>query len=90
MMFIIITLLSLIVGVSISKALEGGIRMAVALTGMSAVISLLTSAFGPALRSFVEETGATLEITDLGWAPLAVITWGSMYTLYFAFCLFFA
>ncbi|BBN99878.1 PTS transporter subunit IIC [Sporolactobacillus terrae] len=88
MMFIIITLLSLIVGVSISKALEGGIRMAVALTGMSAVISLLTSAFGPALRSFVEETGATLEITDLGWAPLAVITWGSMYTLYFAFVCF--
>ncbi|MFD2658596.1 PTS transporter subunit IIC [Gracilibacillus thailandensis] len=84
-MFVVITILSLIVGVSISKSIEGGLRMAVALTGMSAVISLLTSAFGPALESFVESTGVSLSVTDLGWAPLAVITWGSVYTLYFAF-----
>ncbi|MBP1915792.1 PTS transporter subunit IIC [Lederbergia galactosidilytica] len=85
MMFIIITILSLIVGVSISKAIEGGLRMAIALTGMGAVISLLSSAFAPALESFVESTGVSLSVTDLGWAPLAVITWGSVYTLYFAF-----
>lgn len=85
MMFIIITLLSLVVGVSISKAIEGGLRMAIALTGMGAVISLLTAAFAPALESFVESTGVALSVTDLGWAPLAVITWGSVYTLYFAF-----
>ncbi|UTE71885.1 PTS galactitol transporter subunit IIC [Rossellomorea marisflavi] len=85
MMFIIITLLSLCVRVSISKSIEGGLRMAVALTGMGAVISLLTSAFAPALEDFVESTGVALSVTDLGWAPLAVITWGSVYTLYFAF-----
>ncbi|GAB2542678.1 PTS transporter subunit IIC [Gracilibacillus alcaliphilus] len=83
-MLVVITLLSLLVGVSISKSIEGGLRMAVALTGMSAVISLLTSAFGPALEAFVESTGIALSVTDLGWAPLAVITWGSVYTLYFA------
>lgn len=85
MMFIIITVLSLLFGVSFSKALEGGLRMAIALTGMGAVISLLTSSFGTALNAFVASTGVNLSITDLGWAPLAVITWGSMYTLYFAF-----
>ncbi|MFS0614029.1 PTS transporter subunit IIC [Lederbergia ruris] len=85
MMFIIITILSLIVGVSISKAIEGGLRMAIALTGMGAIISLLSSTFAPALESFVESTGVSLSVTDLGWAPLAVITWGSVYTLYFAF-----
>lgn len=84
MMFIIITLLSLLFRVKISKALEGGILMAVALTGMGAVITLLTGAFAPALNKFVESTGVSLSITDLGWAPLAVITWGSIYTLYFA------
>lgn len=85
MMFIIITLLSLAFRVPFSKSIEGGLRMAIALTGMGAVISLLTSAFGPALDAFVKSTGVNLSITDLGWAPLAVITWGSMYTLYFAF-----
>ncbi|OZG50294.1 PTS transporter subunit IIC [Bombiscardovia coagulans] len=85
MMFIIITLLSLAVGVKLSKAFEGGLRMAMALTGMSAVISLLTNTFSPALKSFVEFTGLHLSVTDLGWAPIAVITWSSLYTLYFAF-----
>ena len=83
-MFFIITLLSLLFRVPFSKAVEGGLRMAIALTGMGAVISLLTSSFGKALNSFVESTGVDLSITDLGWAPLAVITWGSVYTLYFA------
>ena len=84
MMFFIVTLLSLLFRVKLSKAIEGGITMAVALTGMGAVISLLTSAFAPALQQFVQSTGVELSVTDLGWAPLAVITWGSIYTLYFA------
>ncbi|EHJ07571.1 PTS transporter subunit IIC [Staphylococcus simiae] len=84
-MFVVITLLCLIFGVSVSKSLESGIRMAIALTGMTAAISLLTNTLGPALNSFVKSSGVDLSITDLGWAPLAVITWGSLYTLYFAF-----
>lgn len=84
MMFIVLTLLALAFRVKLSRAFEGGLRMAIALSGMSAVISLLSSAFAPALNQFVESTGIQLSITDLGWAPLAVITWGSVYTLYFA------
>lgn len=84
-MFVIITLLSLGFKVKFSKALESGIRMAIALTGMTATISLLTDALGPALNDFVKSTGVNLHITDLGWAPMAVITWGSIYTLFFAF-----
>jgi galactitol-specific phosphotransferase system IIC component len=84
-MFVIITLLSLGFKVKFSKALESGIRMAIALTGMTAAISLLTDALGPALNDFIKSTGVNLHITDLGWAPMAVITWGSIYTLFFAF-----
>lgn len=81
MMFIVLTLLALVFRVKLAKAFEGGLRMAMALTGMGAIISLLSSAFAPALKQFVESTGIALSITDLGWAPLAVITWGSIYTL---------
>lgn len=45
----------------------------------------MTEALGPALQDFVKSTGVDLHITDLGWAPMVVITWGSIYTLYFAF-----
>jgi PTS system galactitol-specific IIC component len=35
------------------------------------------------MTKFVASTGIQLTITDLGWAPLATITWGSPYTLFF-------
>jgi len=35
------------------------------------------------MTDFVDRTGLHLNITDVGWAPLATITWGSPYTLYF-------
>lgn len=84
MMLIVFTLLGIIMKVKPGKALEGGIRLAVALTGMSAVISMLTTNFSPALKDFVQNTGINLSVTDVGWPPLATITWGTVYTLYFA------
>jgi len=83
MMFILLSLLAMIMRVKPSKALEGGLKLAIALTGISSVIDLLTGAFAPALQAFVESTGITLPIIDVGWAPLATITWGSAYTLFF-------
>ncbi|MET1250301.1 PTS transporter subunit IIC [Sporolactobacillus sp. STCC-11] len=83
MMFIILTVLALAMKVKPTKAIEGGLKLAIALTGISAVINILTSGFSKALVGFVKSTGINLSITDVGWAPLATITWGSAYTLYF-------
>lgn len=83
LMAIILTIIALLFKVKFSKALEGGLKLAIALTGIGAIIGILTTAFADALKSFVERTGLELTITDVGWAPLATITWGSPYTLYF-------
>ncbi|WP_217994028.1 PTS galactitol transporter subunit IIC [Lentibacillus sp. CBA3610] len=83
MMFILLSLLAIIMRVKVSKALEGGLKLAIALTGIGAVIDILTGNFAPALQDFVKSTGIELTITDVGWAPLATITWGSAYTLFF-------
>ncbi|MBG9914917.1 PTS glucitol transporter subunit IIA [Bacillus sonorensis] len=83
MMFIILTLMALCFRVKFSKALEGGLKLAIALTGISAIINMLTGAFSESFQDFVKSTGINLSITDVGWAPLATITWGSAYTLYF-------
>ncbi|MEQ9764843.1 PTS transporter subunit IIC [Streptococcus sp. ZJ151] len=82
-MLIVMTVLAMAFGVKFSKALEGGIKLAIALTGIGAIINILTGAFSESLQSFVENTGISLNIIDVGWAPLATITWGSPYTLYF-------
>ncbi|WP_294965632.1 PTS transporter subunit IIC [uncultured Gilliamella sp.] len=83
MMLIILTIVSLLVGVKFTKALEGGIKLAIALTGIGAIIGILTTGFSEALTQFVQSTGIELTITDVGWAPLSTITWGSPYTFYF-------
>jgi len=87
MMFILLSLLAILMRVKVSKALEGGLKLAIALTGIGAVINILTRNFAPALEDFVLSTGIELTITDVGWAPLATITWGSTYTLFFLFIL---
>lgn len=43
MMLIVLTIIALIFRVKFSKALEGGIKLAIALTAISAVIGLLTN-----------------------------------------------
>lgn len=83
MMFILISLMAILMGVKVSKAIEGGLKLGIALTGIGAVIDILTGNFAPALEDFVLSTGIQLNITDVGWAPLATITWGSAYTLFF-------
>lgn len=83
MMFIVLTLLAIAMRVKVSKAIEGGLKLAIALTAIGQIINLLTSNFSVALQAFVKSTGIHLSITDLGWAPVATITWGSMYTLFF-------
>ena len=77
-MLIILTILALLFEVKFSKALEGGIKLAIALTGIGAIIGMLNTAFSASLAKFVANTGIQLNITDVGWAPLATITWDQL------------
>ncbi|BFL73109.1 PTS transporter subunit IIC [Anaerococcus nagyae] len=83
LMMLVLTIVAIAVGVKFSKALEGGIRLAISITAIGAIMGILTTSFSEALQAFVLRTGIDLSITDVGWAPLANITWGSPYTLYF-------
>src|SRR5699024_8456179 len=82
-MLVVLTIFAVLVGVKFKKALEGGVRLAIAITAINAIMGILTDNFSAALQAFVAKTGIELSITDVGWAPLATITWGSAYTLYF-------
>ena len=75
MMMIVLTLIALCFKVKFSKALEGGIKLAIALTAIGSVIGVLTTQFQDALNAFVKSTGINLSVTDVGWAPLIFGTW---------------
>ncbi len=65
-MLIVMTGLAMIFGVKFTKALEGGIKLAIALTGIGAIIGILTGAFSESLQAFVKNTGISLNIIDVG------------------------
>lgn len=75
MMTIVLTVIALLFKVKFTKALEGGLKLGIAITGIGAIINILTTAFSSAMTTFVESTGLQLTVTDVGWAPLATITW---------------
>ena len=74
-MLVVLTAIALCFRVKFSKALEGGMKLAIALTAISNVMSMLTTAFQVPMKQFVEHTGIHMDILDMGWAPLATITW---------------
>lgn len=86
-MFFFVSVLAIVMGAKVSKAIEGGLKLAIAMTGVGVVIRVLIGNFAPALAAFATSTGLSLQMTDVGWAPLATITWGSAYTLFFLFVL---
>ncbi len=85
MMIIFITIIGLIFRVKFSKALESGIRLAIAIVAMGALIGYIIGLIQPALDAMVLNTGITLSVQDVGWAPVAGATWASPLTLVFLF-----
>lgn len=83
-MTVILTIIALCFRVKFTKALEGGIKLGIALTGISAIINILSTAFSGVMTDFVDCTVLHLNITDVGWAPLATITWALH--IHYIFC----
>ncbi|EBI4087638.1 PTS galactitol transporter subunit IIC [Salmonella enterica] len=69
--------LALFFKVKPAKALRSSLIVGIGFVGIYAIFDILTSNVGPAAQAMVERTGISLPVVDLGWPPLAAITWGS-------------
>lgn len=74
---------TLIVGAKIPDAIAGALKLAIAITGIVATVGLMSTVYQPALRALATHTGINLPVADVGWAPIATITWSSPYTFLF-------
>ncbi|WP_392486764.1 PTS galactitol transporter subunit IIC [Haloimpatiens sp. FM7315] len=78
---IVMILLSLIIGMKLKKALTSGLTLGIAFIGMNIILSFMFSAISPAADAFVKSTGIKLTTIDVGWSPLAAISWAWPYAL---------
>ena len=82
---IIFFIFGIIVRMKPSKALSAGLTLGVAFTGISMVMSFLTSNVGAAAQAFVRNSGFQLPALDLGWAALLGFTWQWEYAFFMFF-----
>ncbi|ECZ9285666.1 PTS galactitol transporter subunit IIC [Salmonella enterica subsp. enterica serovar Typhimurium] len=74
---LVLFFLALFFKVKPAKALRSSLIVGIGFVGIYAIFDILTSNVGPAAQAMVERTGISLPVIDLGWPPLAAITWGS-------------
>lgn len=70
-------------GASLGKAVAGALQLAIAITGIVTTVGMLSTVYQPALLAMARRTGVNLPVADVGWAPIATITWAAPYTLLF-------
>ncbi|ECH9261920.1 PTS galactitol transporter subunit IIC [Salmonella enterica subsp. enterica] len=74
---LVLFFLALFFKVKPAKALRSSLIVGIGFVGIYAIFDILTSNVGPAAQAMVKRTGISLPVVDLGWPPLAAITWGS-------------
>lgn len=74
---IVITILGLIFGQKFRTALRAGLTLGAGFISLNLVISLLINTMVPVANALVENTGANLDIFDVGWGVAGAIAWGT-------------
>lgn len=77
MMPIIILVLGLALKQGFVKSLRAGLLIGVGFIGINMVIGVIFNSLGPVTQAFVEKTGASLDIMDVGWPISAALSFGT-------------
>lgn len=74
---IILTVLGLLFGQKFTKALRAGLTLGAAFISLNLVIGLLINTMVPVVKAMVANTGANLNILDVGWGVASGVAWGT-------------
>lgn len=71
LMFII----CMIIRMKVTKALTHCITLGIGFIGIFIVFDYFVGKIGPVIESIVKSTGSSMNVLDVGWPPMAAITW---------------
>lgn len=75
MLPIFMFILSMIIRIKVKTALKSCITIGIGFIGIFIVFDFFASKIGPIVEAIVKRTGLNLNVLDVGWPPLAGITW---------------
>jgi len=70
-------ILALIARMRLKESLLAALRVGAGFAGVFLTFNFFVSLIGPAVRSMIEVRGLDFPVVDVGWPPLAAITWSS-------------
>ena len=76
---LIIIVVGLLVRMKVKDAISAGITLGVAFSGMTMLITYMTTAITPAAQAMSETVGVSLPVTDGGWTTMSTISWSWPY-----------
>ncbi len=77
MLPIVITILSIALGVKPGKAIRAGLMIGVGFVGLGLIVGLMNEQLGPAAQAMSDRFGLSLSVVDIGWPGMSPITWSS-------------
>jgi galactitol PTS system EIIC component len=75
MLPIIVLILALAARMSLKEALLSSLKLAAGFAGVFVAFNFFVSKIGPAVKAFTAARGLDYPVLDVGWPPLAAITW---------------
>ena len=78
MLPIVISILSIIIGVKVGKAIRSGLMIGVGFVGMGVIVDMMNNNMGPAAKAMADRLGVSLSIVEVGWPGMSGVTWGSV------------
>lgn len=78
MLPIIISILAIIIGVKVGKAIRSGLMIGVGFVGMGLIVDMMNANMGPAAQQMADRLGVSLSIVEVGWPGMSGVTWGSV------------
>ncbi|QNM14944.1 PTS galactitol transporter subunit IIC [Fusobacterium hominis] len=63
------------------KAIICGLTLGIAFVAINVVLGFMFTTISPAVTAFVKNTGIALKTVDVGWSPVASISWAWPYAL---------
>lgn len=77
MLPVFMLIIALIVRMKVSAAFQSALKLAVGFAGVFIVFAFFVDNIKPAVESIMIVRGLSFPVLDVGWPPLAAITWGS-------------
>ncbi len=75
MLPVIILTLSLVFGIKLGAAVRSALQLGIAFIGIFMVFDFFVALIKPVTEALIARSGLSLTVLDVGWPPLAAITW---------------